>query len=88
MSSEEKKITVTHCPTERMIADNFIKPLLGNLLTSLRNIVMGITPYPAKERVGNEVCPNTECEEINSCTADTESTRTEVNGTTDDVVQV
>ena len=78
---------MTHCPTERMIADYFTKPLLGNLFTSLRNIIMGITPYPAKERVGNEVCPNTECKKINPGTTGTEDTRTEVNGTTDGVGQ-
>ena len=48
---------------------------------------MGITPYLAKERVGNEVCPNTEHEKINSGTTDTENTHTEANGTTDDVDQ-
>ena len=37
--------------------------------------------------VGNEVCPNTECEKINSTTTGTENTRTETNGTTDDVGQ-
>ena len=65
-----EKITITHCPTEHMIADYFTKPLLGNLFTSLRNIVMGITPYLAKERVRNEVCPDTECEEIKPSTSD------------------
>ena len=48
---------------------------------------MGITPYPAKERVGNEVCPNTECKKISPGTTGTENTRTEVNGTTDGVGQ-
>ena len=48
---------------------------------------MGITPYPAKERVGNEVCPNTEREKINSGTTGTENTHTETNDTTDDVDQ-
>jgi hypothetical protein len=82
-----EKITVAHCPTERMIADYFTKPLLGNLFTTLRNIIMGITPYPAKERVGNEVCPNTEHEKINSGTTGTENTHIETNDTMDDVDQ-
>ena len=37
--------------------------------------------------VGNEVCPNTEHEKINSGTTGTENTHTETNGTTDDVDQ-
>ena len=78
---------MVHCPTECMIADYFTKPLLGNLFTTLRNIIMGITPYPAKERVGNEVCPNTEHEIINSGTTGTGNTHTEASDTTDDVDQ-
>ena len=78
-----EKITVAHCPTEHMIADYFTKPLLGNLFTFLRDIIMGITPYPAKERVENKVCPGTECKEINSSTADTENTHVEANNGTD-----
>ena len=70
-----------------MIADYFTKPLLGNLFTSLRDIIMGITPYLAKERVENEVCPNTEYKKINSGTTDTENTRTKGNGTTNDTEQ-
>ena len=48
---------------------------------------MGITPYLAKERVENEVCPNTEYKKINSGTTDTENTRTKGNGTTNDTEQ-
>ena len=33
---------------------------------------MGITPYPAKERVGNEVCPGTGHENFNPSTVTTE----------------
>ena len=39
------------------------------------------------ESVGNEVCPNTEHEKINSGTTGTENTHTEANDTTDDVDQ-
>ena len=63
-----------------MIADYFTKPLLGNLFTSLRDIIMGITPYPAKERVGDKVCPGTEREEINSSTTDTVNTHVGTSG--------
>ena len=83
-----EKITLTHCPTEHMIADYFTKPLLGNLFTFLRDIIMGITPYPAKERVGNEVCPGREREKINSGTADTGSIHVGDKDTTDGTAQV
>ena len=47
---------------------------------------MGITPYPAKERVGNEVCPGTGHENFNPSTVDTERVQTNsgdtVHGTT------
>ena len=48
---QREKITVTHCLTERMIADYFTKPLLGKLFTVMRDIIIGITLYPSKERV-------------------------------------
>ena len=61
---------MTHCPTERMIANYFTKPLLGNLFTTMRDIIMGITPCLGKERVENKICPGTECKEIKSSTSD------------------
>ena len=67
---QREKITVTHCPTERMIADYFTKPLLGKLFTVMRDVIMGITPYPSKERVENKICTGTEQQEINSSTED------------------
>ena len=70
-----------------MIADYFTKPLLGNFFTYLRDIIMGITPYPAKERVGNEVCPGMECEKFNPSTADTGSIYAGEKDTTDDATQ-
>ena len=78
-----EKVTVAHCPTEHMIADYFTKPLLGSLFTFLRDIIMGITPYPAKERVGNKVCLGMEREEFNSSTTDTVNTRVGTSGGTD-----
>ena len=84
---KREKITVTHCPTERMIADYFTKPLLGNLFTFLRNIIMWITPYLAKERVENGGCPDTDCKQINPGTTDTENSRTKIPSTMDDVSQ-
>ena len=70
---QREKITVTHCPTERMIADYFTKPLLGKLFTVMRDIIMGITPYPSKERVEKKVCTGTERQEVNSSTEDEEN---------------
>ena len=61
---------MVHCPTERMIADYFTKPLLGNLFTTMRDIIMGTTPYPTKECVENKLCPGTECQEIKPSTSD------------------
>ena len=61
---------MAHCPTERMIADNFTNPLLGNLFTTMRDIIMGTTPYPSKERVENKLCLGTECQEIKPSTND------------------
>ena len=40
-------ITVTHCPTQEMIADLLTKPLQGSIYTHLRQMLMGtnaITP--------------------------------------------
>ena len=44
-------IELIHCPTERMIADYYTKPLQGSLFRKMRDIVMGIAPFPAEERV-------------------------------------
>ena len=69
---QREKITVTHCSTERMIADYFTKRLLGKLFTVMRDIIMGITPYPSKERVKDKISRGTECKEIKSSTSDKE----------------
>ena len=60
---------MTHCPTERMIADYFTKPLQGNLFTTLRDTIMGIIPYLTKERVEDKMCSGNECEEIKPSTS-------------------
>ena len=76
-----EKITVTHCPTERMIADYFTKPLLGKLFTVMRDAIMGITPYPSKERVEDKICIGTECEEYKPSTGNKEDDHVNENGT-------
>ena len=69
---QREKITVTHCPIERMIDDHFTKPQLGNLFTVMRDIIMRIILCPAKERIGNKMCTGTECKEIKFSTSDRE----------------
>jgi hypothetical protein len=55
-------IEVVYCPTEKMVADFFTKPLQGSLFRMMRRIVMGMDPIsilnlskipgiPTKERV-------------------------------------
>ena len=36
-----EKITVEYCPTGKMIADFFTKPLQGNLFRKFRDLVLG-----------------------------------------------
>ena len=45
-------IKIRHCPTEKMIADYFTKPLQGKLFIMLRDQIMGISDTPIEERVG------------------------------------
>ena len=45
-------IEVNHCPTERMIAGLFTKSMQGKLFRFLRDIVMGLAPFPMEECVG------------------------------------
>ena len=40
-----------HCPTERMIADYYTKPLQGSLFKKMRDILMGLAQFSDKERV-------------------------------------
>ena len=54
---------VQHCPTKRMLADFFTKPLQGALFNRFRSILLGhhkvadldVPPSPSKERVGGAV---------------------------------
>ena len=66
---KREKITVAHCPTESMIADYFTKPLQGKLFTTLRDTIMGLIPYPTKERVENKMCLGNERKEIKPSTS-------------------
>jgi hypothetical protein len=55
-------ITIRHCPTLKMIADFFTKPLQGSLFLKLRSVIMGHAhvnsldseePFQIEERVGS-----------------------------------
>ena len=39
---DKGELNVEHCPTERMVADFFSKPLQGSKFIEFRNIIMGI----------------------------------------------
>ena len=60
---KEDNINIVYCPTERMVADYFTKPLQGSLFKKLRDVIMGHThpdslleaaPPLVEERVGNK----------------------------------
>ena len=46
-----ENIDLQHCPTERMIADFYTKPLQGSLLKKMRNFIMGLGNEFCEERV-------------------------------------
>ena len=45
-------IELIHCPTERMIAGYYTKPLQGSLFRKMRDILMSLASFPEEERVG------------------------------------
>ena len=53
-----ENIDLQHCPTERMIADFYTKPLQGSLFVKMRNFIMGLDDAFCEERVEN-------CEDLN-----------------------
>jgi len=53
-----ENIDLQHCPTERMIADFYTKPLQGSLFVKMRNFIMGFHDAFCEERVEN-------CEDLN-----------------------
>ena len=48
---KREDIELIHCPTERMIADYYTKPLQGSLFKKMRDILIGLAPFPDEERV-------------------------------------
>ena len=47
-------VNVEYCPTDLMLADYMTKPLQGKAFKMMRDIIMGITSFPAEERVENQ----------------------------------
>ena len=45
-------IELINYPTERMIAGYYTKPLQGSLFKKMRDILMGLAPFPAEECLG------------------------------------
>jgi hypothetical protein len=59
--TEATGIKIRHCPTEKMLADFFTKPLQGNLFRRFRDVILGYShintlerdlPASSEERVG------------------------------------
>ena len=50
---KREKLDLRYCPTTKMIADFYTKPLQGSLFVKLRDAVMGHTDIPMEERVEN-----------------------------------
>ena len=48
---QRENIDLEHCPTERMIADFYTKPLQGALFIKLRNFIIGLDDAFCEERV-------------------------------------
>jgi hypothetical protein len=48
---EQENMELLHCPTERMIADFYTKPIQGALFKCLRDIIMGISSFLLEEHV-------------------------------------
>ena len=64
---DKGELDVLYCPTERMIADFFTKPLQGKKFCEFRDLIMGITTddYDPQERVGNSESKINSCDKEN-----------------------
>ena len=47
-------ITIEHCPTERMVADFYTKPLQGNLFRVFRDVILGYAHVSSLNDIGME----------------------------------
>ena len=49
-------ITIKYCPTEKMVADFFTKPLLGSLFRKFRDVILGYKHISSLDEVdGNKL---------------------------------
>ena len=48
------RITIEHCPTERMVADFYTKPLQGNLFRVFRDVILGYVHVSSLNDFGME----------------------------------
>ena len=55
---KREDIDIIHCSTKIMLADFYTKPLQGSLFRKMRDIIMGISPFPIEERVEGNEGPN------------------------------
>ena len=55
--AQKKAIHVTHCPTEEMVTDFFMKPLQGSLFIKIREYIMG-NEEPAYQALPRSVLSN------------------------------
>ena len=47
---KRENIELRHCPTDRMIADYFTKPLQGSLFRKMKAVIMGVTSFPVEKK--------------------------------------
>ena len=80
-------IELLHCPTERMIADYYTKPLQGALFKKMRDIVMGLAPFPVEERVGSRKNELSIAAEKCDSTKNTSTREIKLGGTNTDYVK-
>ena len=48
---KKENIELQHCPTKRMIADYFTKPLQGEVFKQMRDQIMGYSKISIEERI-------------------------------------
>ena len=58
---EKKEIIIEHCPTDKMVADYFTKPLQGVLFNKLRRVIMGWDHISTLQKKGPVVSTIEEC---------------------------
>ena len=62
---QDMGMEVVYCPTERMLADFFTKPLQGKLFRLMRDVVQGLRPYSSLEEDKEQLKRKLEFDERN-----------------------